>query len=715
MWERRGRAGSYTPAIARDPRHDVLFEPLRIGPKTMRNRFYQVPHCTGFGTRKPGSQAAHRGVKAEGGWAAVCTEYAPVSPDSDESPYISAQLWDDDDLQNLALMADAVHEHGSLAGIELTHAGTHSQTADTRWPAIAPSQVASDYHPTVVPKAMELADIRRVQADWVRAARQARSVGFDIVYVYGGHSYLLTQFLSPFYNKRTDAYGGSLENRSRMWLETLEGVREAVGDDCVIAVRIGVDLTPALEVDEALEFVRLADHLVDLWDVNVGSIAEWSHDSGSSRFFAEGYQLEWTGRVREATAKPIVGVSRLTNPDRMAEIVSSGAWDLIGAARPSIADPFLPAKIEEGRYGEVRECTGSNICIAKADTLMHLGCIQNATAGEEFRRGWHPERFEPAANRDSDVLVVGAGPAGMECAIVLAKRGFRRVHLAEANAEIGGHMSWLPRLPGLGEWARVVNWRRVQLDRLRNVEVLTGTRLSADEVRGYGAEFVVVATGSRWAGDGLNAITHEPIPGADAALPHVLTPEQVVVEGKRPAGARVCVYDAEGYQVAAGIAEQLASEGLQVELLTPFDVLSPACDETLEGPLLRRRVHEVGVTVRRNVTVTGIEQGRIAAEGEFGNPLEVATDGIVIVTQRVSDDALYGALITDEELLRADGIEGVYRIGDCVSPRHTADAVFDGHRLAREIDSENPALPLPHLRELPSPARAAQALSSQRT
>ena len=680
----------------------------------MRNRFYQVPHCTGFGTRKPGSQAAHRGVKAEGGWAAVCTEYSPVSLDSDESPYISAQLWDDDDLQNLALMADAVHEHGSLAGIELAHTGSHSQTADTRWPAIAPSQVASDYHPTIVPKAMELADIRRVQADWARAARQARSVGFDIVYVYGGHSYLLTQFLSPFYNKRTDAYGGSLENRARMWLETLEAVREAAGDDCAVAVRIGVDLTPGFDVDEALEFVRLADHLVDLWDVNVGSIAEWSHDSGSSRFFPEGYQLEWTGRVREATAKPIVGVSRLTNPDRMAEIVSSGAWDLIGAARPSIADPFLPAKIEQGRYGEVRECTGSNVCIAKADTLMHLGCLQNATAGEEYRRGWHPERFEPAANRDRDVLVVGAGPAGMECAIVLAKRGFRRVHLVEAEREIGGHMRWLPRLPGIGEWARVVNWRRVQLDRLGNVEVLTGARLSAGEVRRYGAELVILATGSRWAEDGLNAVTHDPIPGADAALAHVLTPEQIMVDGKRPAGRRVCVYDTEGYQVAAALAEQLASEGLSVELVTPFDVVAPACDETLEGPLLRRRIHDAGVSARRNVTVTGVEQGRIAAEDEFGKALELEADAIVLVTQRVSDDALYLELTADEEALRAEGVEAVYRVGDCVSPRHAAEAVFDGHRLGREIDSENPAVPLPHRRELPSPARAAEALARSR-
>ncbi len=680
---------------------------MRIGPKTLRNRFYQVPHCTGFGTRKPGSQAAHRGVKAEGGWAGICTEYSPVGLDSDESPYISAQLWDEDDLANLALMVDAVHEHGSLAGLELTHSGVHAQNAETRWPAVAPSQLAGDYHPIIVPKAMEQSDIRRVQGDWVRAAQQARSVGFDIVYVYGGHSYLLTQFLSPFYNKRTDEYGGPLENRARMWLETLELVREAIGDECAIAVRVGVDLTPGIEIDDALEFVRLADHLVDLWDVNVGSILEWSIDSGVSRFYKEGYQLEWTGRVREATAKPIVGVSRLTNPDRMAEIVRSGAWDLIGAARPSIADPFLPKKIEEGRYGEVRECTGSNMCIAKADTQMHLGCIQNATAGEEFRRGWHPERFEPAANRDRDVLIVGAGPAGMECAIVLGKRGFRRVHLVEAEAELGGCMRWIPQLPDLGEWARVVNWRRVQLDRLKNVEVLTGTRLSTDDARAYGAELVVVATGSHWARDGLNAFTHEPIPGADADLPHVLTPEQIMVEGKRPPGDRVVVYDGEGYVVAAGLAELLALEGRRVELVTPFDVVAPSCDETLEGPALRRRLHEVGVAMRRNHTVVAVQEGRVDLESDFGESVELDADAIVLVTQRLSDDTLYRELVADPDALAAEGVEAVYRIGDCVAPRLLADAVFDGHRLGREIDSENPAIPLPHRRELPT-ARAAR-------
>jgi dimethylamine/trimethylamine dehydrogenase len=687
--------------MARDPKHDILFEPVRIGPKTLRNRFYQVPHCTGFGAEKPGSQARFRGMKAEGGWAAVCTEEALISPDTDFWPVVSTRVWDEDDFRNLALMADEAHTHGALAGIELTHGGVHADAREARMPALGPSQLASDYHPFVVPKRMEPADIERVRGDWVRAARRSREAGFDIVYVYGGHSYLPLQFLSPYYNKRTDAYGGSLENRARFWLETLEAVREAVGDECAIAVRLCVEaLGPAgVELAEGLGFVALADHLVDLWDVNVGSILDWSKDSGASRFYNEGYQLEWTGRVREVTAKPIVGVGRLTNPDRMAEIVSRGAWDLIGAARPSISDPFLPRKVEEGRYGEIRECIGCNVCVMKAEWGNHIGCTQNATAGEEYRRGWHPERFEPAENADRDVLVIGAGPAGLECAIVLGKRGMRRVHLVDAADEIGGCMRWIPRLPGLGEWARFLNWRSVQLSKLGNVEVITRTELDARGAREYGAEIVVVATGARWATDGLNAITHEPIPGADASLAHVLTPEQVMLDGKRPAGERVVVFDGEGYFTGAGMAELLAGEGFRVDLVTCLERVSPVCDETLEGPLLRQHLHELGIGQRAGVLLTGIEPGRIAATDEFGVPFELEADAVVLVTQRLSNEEPYLELAADEEALAAEGIEAVYRIGDCVAPRIVAEAAFEGHRLAREIDSENPARPLPYRRE----------------
>jgi len=685
----------------RDPRHDILFEPVTVGPKVLRNRFYQVPHCSGFGEVKPFSQAEHRATKAEGGWAAVSTEYAPVSIESDESPAIGARMWDADDAANLGLTCERAHSYGSLVAIELHHSGAHAYCGESRVPSMAPSQLASDFIHHVVPKTMEPDDIARIRREWVEAAKRARDVGFDIVYVYGGHSYLPMQFLSSFYNHRTDGYGGSFENRARFWLELLEDVRRAVGEDCVIASRIAVTaLGPAgVELDESLKFMAAADHLVDLWDVNVGSIREWSKDSGASRFFPEGYQLEWTGGLREATNKPIVGVGRLTSPDLMADIVRRGIWDLIGAARPSIADPFLPRKVEEGRYDEIRECIGCNVCALKAENMFHLGCTQNATAGEEYRRGWHPERFTRAANADLDVLVVGAGPAGMECAITLGKRGMNRVHLVESGTELGGSMRWIPRLPGLGQWARVVNWRAIQLDRLANVEVIRNVRLDAQAVREYGAELVVLATGSSWARDGLSPATHAPIAGALEFPDRVLTPEQVVVEGRRPPGSTVVVYDAEGYFVAAGIAELLALEGYEVALVTCLDQVAPVCDGTLEGPLLRQRLHSSGVVLSRGVTITGIEHDRVAGTDEFDEPIEYLTSAIVLVTQRLSDDAIYNELAAEPELLDRWGIVGLYRIGDCVAPRITADAIFDGHRLGREIDSAAPGTPLPYRRE----------------
>ena len=160
--------------MTRLERHDILFEPVKIGPKTLRNRFYQVPHCTGFGVEKPWTQAAFRGMKAEGGWAAVCTEYCSISPESDETPYVSARLWDDEDMRALQLMTAKAHEHGSLAGVELWHGGVYAEARESRLAQLAPSQIASDLDSVVVPKEMTLADIRRVQGQWVEAAKRAR-------------------------------------------------------------------------------------------------------------------------------------------------------------------------------------------------------------------------------------------------------------------------------------------------------------------------------------------------------------------------------------------------------------------------------------------------------------------------------------------------------------------------------------------------------------
>jgi dimethylamine/trimethylamine dehydrogenase len=678
------------PGMSRDPRHDILFEPVRIGPKTLRNRFYQVPHCTGFGVEKPWSQARHRAVKAEGGWAAVNTEYCTINAESDETPYVSARMWDDGDVQVLRATCDEAHRHGALAGIELSHTGAHGENSESRLPAAAPSQIASDFATGLVPRAMTVRDIRRVQADWARAAERSREAGFDIVYVYGAHTYLPGQFLSRAYNRRTDAYGGSLANRARFWIETLGAVRSAVGADCAIACRVAVDGMGALgvEIEEGLEFIRMADDLVDLWDVNVGSISEWSLDSGPSRFFAEGWQLERTARVREATAKPIVGVGRLTDPDLMAEIIRSGVWDLIGAARPSIADPFLPRKIDEGRVDEIRECIGCNICISKADSRRHIGCTQNATAGEEYRRGWHPERV-PQLRPGFDALVVGGGPAGLECALTLARRGAERVRLIERAPAMGGHLGWLTRLPGLAEWGRLLAYRMAALKRLANVELINERELSAAEILADPADAVVVATGSQWSTDGLNAFTRAPIPGAFGA--HVLTPEQIVTGGLRPPPGRVVVYDGDGYLVAAAVAELLASEGREVELVTGYGTIAPFCAETLEDALVHARLHACGVALRTGTVLRGIEPGFLRCDDPNGEPLELAAGGIVLVTQRISCDALFHEL---------DGVrERVFRIGDCVAPRLLAESVFDGHRMAREIDGDDPEVALPYLRE----------------
>ena len=383
----------------------------------------------------------------------------------------------------------------------------------------------------------------------------------------------------------------------------------------------------------------------------------------------------------------------------MASIVRSGAWDLIGAARPSIADPFLPQKIADGRTDEIRECTGSNVCIMKVDGFGHLGCIQNATAGEEHRRGWHPERFSVAANAEKGVLVVGAGPAGMECAVTLGRRGFEAVHLVEASDEIGGRMRWVRRLPTLGDWGRIVDHRKVMLSKLRNVEVVTGRPLSADDVRDYGAQIVIVATGSRWSGEGLQSSTHEPIDGASATLPHVLTPEQVM-DGKRPAGRRVVVYDAEGYFVGPGIAELLAGDGLEVRprhvARRRFADLRPDAGgaRCSASTCTRRASRCTGVSPSSRSSRDWC-RGRTSSR----NRGRLETDGVVLVTQQVSDDALYRELVGDPAALDAGGIESVYRIGDCAAPRMISEAIFDGHRMAREIDGPDPAVALAFDRE----------------
>jgi len=327
-----------------------------------------------------------------------------------------------------------------------------------------------------------------------------------------------------------------------------------------------------------------------------------------------------------------------------------------------------------------------------------VGCIQNATAGEEYRRGWHPEVFEPVAHPERPVLVIGGGPAGMECAMVLGRRGYQAVHLVEAADHLGGKLRWTRQLPTLGDWGRVVDHRQISLDKLRNVEVITGRRLTATDVLDYGADIVVVATGSAWIGDGTQPVGHPTIAGTGSAL----TPEQVMA-GARPSGTTVVVYDTDGYYVAPGIAELLVREGYRVDLVTPLSQVSPVSDETLEGDLLRRHLHNLGVTFHTGVALHAVSPTEVIGETQFGVPWSLPASDVVLVTQQRSETTLYDELVGDPPRLAAAGIGAVHLIGDALAPRMPSEAVFDGHRLARSIEAEEPMAPRSFRLDRPQP------------
>jgi dimethylamine/trimethylamine dehydrogenase len=699
--------------MGRDPRHDVLFEAVPIGPKTLRNRFYQSPHCTSFGAELPGAQAHIRAAKAEGGWAAVNTEFCSVHPSSDSRPLVSARLWDEHDARNLGLMAELAHEHGALAGVELWHGGCVAGNLETRLPARSVSQMTDESLYSTSCYELDRDGIREIQGHYVAAARRARDVGFDIVNVHGAECGAITQhFLMSKFNRRADEYGGSLPNRARFWLETIEQVREAVGDDCAITARLCVDTLNDSPMgiraaEEAYAFIELGDHLVDFWDLQAGGwvAAEWAGDDAvASRFAGEFSHREYIAAVRGATAKPIAAVGRFTNPDTMAAAIRSGVIDIIAAARPSISDPFLPQKIEQGRYDEIRECIGCNICASRFAQGAPIVCTQNPTVGEEFRRGWHPERFSRARNADRTALVIGGGPAGMECAMVLGKRGMSAVHLVDEQEQLGGCLRAISAYPNLGEWGRVTSYRQVQLAKLENVEVILGTRLDAEAVLTYGAEIVVAATGARWRADGMNGPTQAPIPGAGLGFVH--TPEQVAAAGGEIPGERVLVYDTDGYFTAVAMAELLLGAGKHVTIVTPFANFATFMFFTGEAFRVNRELRARGAEIVTGHVLTGIAEGALTGQSVWApDPIGWSADAVVLVTQREPCDALYAQLREDPARLAAEGIEAVHRIGDCVAPRTIAECVFDGHRLAREIDSDHPAVPLPFIRELPDAQR----------
>ncbi len=663
-----------------DGRYDILFEPVKIGPVTTTNRFYQVPHCNGMGHRHPRALAAMRGIKAEGGWGVVCTEEVEIHPSSDLSPYGEGRLWDDQDIPAHRLVTDAIHAHGSLAAIELVHNGHHAANLHSRIIPMAPSAIAPHTDDPMQARAMDLADIAAMRQWYRKAALRARAAGYDIIYVYAGHDMtVLMHFMLPRYNQRTDDYGGSLENRVRLTREILTETRDAVGDTCAVAFRFAVDeLMSGSDLNrdsEGRDVVGMLAELPDLWDVN---ISDWSNDSATFRFEpSEGYQTPYTSFVKSMTTKPVVGVGRFTSPDEMVRQVRKGNLDLIGAARPSIADPFLPQKIKNNRIEDIRECIGCNICVSGDNTAVPMRCTQNPTMGEEWRRGWHPEKIAKATSLE-EVLIVGAGPAGLEAAHQLALGG-HQVTLAEAHDEVGGRCRTESTLPGLASYRRVSDFRHSQLVQMTNVDIHTGHKLTAGEIADFDIPHVVIATGATWRNDGIGRALHAPVAGLENL--NVFTPDDIMA-GRMPKG-RVVVFDDDHYYMGGVVAEALVSAGCEVRLVTPGALVSSWTVNTLEQEKIQTRLMTLGVTVIPSHTLDRCSNGTAQLACTFtGRLRDVHADAVVLVTARQCEDTI----IEELKSLRTWGdVATLTAIGDCFAPATVAAAVYAGHLFARNF------------------------------
>ncbi len=679
--------------MARNPYFDILFEPVKIGPVTTKNRFYQVPHSSGMGNKMPNALAGMRGMKAEGGWGVVNTDYCSIHPTSDDIPYPYGTIWDDADISAHALMVEKVHEHGALAGIELWHGGASVANLYTREAPMGAVSGRAVYNDPAQSSIVNKSDIKDIRRWHVAAARRAKTAGFDIIYVYATHDYLIQSFLSSNRNFRSDEYGGSAENRVRLLRELIEDVKNAVGDTCAVAVRFCVDggLPRSNEigdesmpqVEEQKEMLSILAELPDLWDLNV---SDYSFEMGASRFFKEASLENYVSYVKSITSKPVVSTGRFTSPNTMVAQVKSGIVDLIGAARPSIADPFLPNKINEGREDEIRECIGCNICFAYDNRNAPVLCTQNPTMSEEWRRGWHPENIAPKKS-DDEILIVGAGPAGMEAAVSLGKRGYH-VILAEATRELGGRVSKESMLPTLGEWNRIYEYRSIQLEKLNNVEVYRESKMTVDDILETGFPHVVFATGALWRKDGFGLFNTQPI-FPQISNKQLFTPDDIM-NGHYPAG-RVMVFDDDYYYMGSVIAEKLIEQGCKVDFVSTNSMVAAWTRYSFEQERIQARLIDLGVNILPSRNIKAFDGNKVTLECIYTrSEEEIQIDGLVMVTARIPNDDLYNEFASQAEALSSAGIKSFTRIGDCLAPRIIASAVFSGHKFAREFDEPDP-------------------------
>ena len=667
-------------------RYPHVFQPLTIGTTTVRHRIMVTGHTQLYGQDGLLSERHidYYAERARGGAALLVLEQQAAHP-AGRNYHAGCGAWDSSVIPWYERLGEAVHQHDCQQYVQLFCAGAQgrgTQYFDDWRPLWAASRIPSAITEEM-PVAMDQADINELVEYFAQCARNVQRSGLDGLEIHAAHSQLIGEFLSPAFNKRTDVYGGSIENRCRIVLELGEAIRAAVGTDFPLGLRLSFDeflgpagITPEQSEQQVEIFSRSG--LFDFFDISGGGYHTLHVAVAPMGTVPEGFLVDSARRAKAIAGDraKIFVVGRFLDLAKAEEVLAAGDADMIAMTRAHMADPFIVAKSADGREDEVTRCVGANVCVARLIDNREVTCVQNPAMGREKRWGEGTLDELPVAQQ-KHISVVGGGPAGLRFAATAAKRG-HRVKVFEAQEKLGGRLCELAALPKRGGWLDAIANLERPLNRL-GVEVKCHSKIDADNIDG---DIVVCATGSSWDCSGYSPYRPErdAIPGAE--LPFVIdlgTAIQRAVDDPAGLGQRVLIVDETGEYHPLGLAELLADRGIDVEILSPRPFIGAETQRTLDLPHVMPRLKAAGVTVTAQHFIERIEDHNAVVYDIWGgDPYPVNDlDTIVLAMTRSPEDKLYQQLLENGR--------SAIKIGDMVAPRSIEAVIYEAEKFARSI------------------------------
>ena len=686
-------------------RYPHLLSPFQLNQLTLRNRIVSTAHAEVYAEEGglPGERyIRYYEEKARGGVAlAICGGSSPVSRDSPQGWWRSVNLATDRVIEPLGRLAEAMHRHGAKILIQATHMGRRSSWYGENWPhLVSPSGVREPVHRGAA-KTIEKHEIRRIVADYAAAAARVQRAGLDGIEISAAHQHLVDQFWSPRTNQRSDEYGGSLENRLRFGIEVLTAVRERVGRDFCVGLRMcgdefhedGLNHEMLCEIADVMSRTGLIDYLSV-----IGSGAD-THNTLANCMPPMALPPEpfahLAAGIKARSAVPVMHAQSIRDPGQAERLLAQGAMDLVGMTRAMIADPWLVAKIREGQEDRIRQCVGANYCIDRQYLGQDVLCIQNAATSRERTM---PHVITRSTGPRRRVVVVGAGPAGLEAARVARERG-HDVVLFERDPAPGGQIRLAAKAPQRDQMAGIVRWFELELRRL-GVDCRFATDASRESILAEQPDIIVLATGGR-------AHTGQvPAWGVAAGL---AVSSWDILAGRVAPLRSVLVYDAVSTHAGAGVADFIASRGSSVEIVTPDVKVADDVGGTT-FPIFYRRLYALDIVLTPNWWLD-----RVYAEGErrvavlrneYTEQLEErVVDQVVIENGSTPEDSLYWQL-QEQSINRGEtdidalfdakpqpvlsqppgtGRFALFRVGDCISPHNIHGAIYDALRLCKDF------------------------------